>query len=32
MILKNQVNRRNIFTRKNALFFKSANNILKRGQ
>ena len=28
MILKNQVNRGNIFTRKNALFLKSITNIL----
>ena len=32
MLSKNQVNRRNIFTEKNALFLKSINNILKRDQ
>ena len=32
MILKNQVNRRNIFTEKHALFLKTINNILKRDQ
>ena len=30
MISKNQVNRKNIFTGKNALFLESMNNILKR--
>ena len=32
MIAKNQINRRNIFTEKYALFLKSINNILKRDQ
>ena len=32
MISKNQVNRRNIFTGKNAPFLKSINNNLKRDQ
>ena len=32
MMSKNQVNRRNIFTKKHALFLKSINNILKRNQ